>query len=349
MTDLPDDRAISVMADSRRRRARRLCVSGLIIALLLVAVFVVTLSVGTQRMTFGDVVSTLVGQGTTRTDLVVLRLRMPRALTSMFVGAALGLAGAVFQRVLRNTLASPDVVGIGAGAAVGAVTASVTLGLSGAAVSGSAVVGAVVAAAVIMGLARKDGLQDSRFVLIGVGISSVLMAIVSYQMIRASLTSAQQSLVWLTGSVAKATWSSTVPLIVSCAVLIPAAAIGCAVVLPRLELGDDLAIGLGLGVARARVGLIVVGVLLVATAVAAAGPVSFVALMSGPTAARIAGPGRGSVLHAAGIGALLISVSDLVARHLIADVALPVGVVTGALGAPYMLWLLARTRSGGTP
>ncbi|WP_255474659.1 iron chelate uptake ABC transporter family permease subunit [Pseudonocardia sp. EV170527-09] len=197
-------------------------------------------------------------------------------------------------------------------------------------------------------MARRDGLGGTRFVLVGVGIGSAAMAVVSYLMITASLTTAQQTLIWLTGSVTETGWSTAVPLATACAVLVPAALL-LARALPRLELGDDTATALGLPVGRARGALLAVAVLLVAAAVAAAGPVSFVALVSGPLAARLAGPGRASLPHAAGVGAALVLFADVVARTLIAEVALPAGVVTGAIGAPYLLWLLARSRTGGTP
>ncbi|WP_226350908.1 MULTISPECIES: iron chelate uptake ABC transporter family permease subunit [unclassified Pseudonocardia] len=338
----------AVLRRIRARARRRRTTAGLAVAVAVLAAFVTSLSVGAQGLGPGDVLAALTGLGTPRTELVVLRLRMPRALTALLVGAALGLAGALFQRVLRNTLASPDVIGVGAGAAVGAVTASIVLGLSATGTSAGAVLGAVAAALLVAVLARRDGLGGTRFVLVGVGIGSAAMAVVSYLMITASLTTAQQTLVWLTGSVTETGWSTAVPLATACAVLVPAALL-LARALPRLELGDDTATALGLPVGRARGALLAVAVLLVAAAVAAAGPVSFVALVSGPLAARLAGPGRASLPHAAGVGAALVLFADVVARTLIAEVALPAGVVTGAIGAPYLLWLLARSRTGGTP
>ncbi|ANY10170.1 iron ABC transporter [Pseudonocardia sp. HH130630-07] len=331
----------------RARHRRRLLFSGAGIGVAALAAFVLTLSVGAQAVPPTDVLAALTGFGSPRTELVVLRLRLPRALTAALVGAALGLAGALFQRMLRNRLASPDIIGISAGASAAAVAGTVLLGLSATGVSVAAVLGAVATTAAILLLTRRDGLHGVRFVLVGLGIGTGLIALVSFLMIRASLTSAQENLVWLTGSVNQADWSRTVPLTIACAVLVPLALV-LARALPRLELGDDAATALGLPVTRTRLALIAVGVLLVATAVAAAGPVSFVALVCGPLATRAAGPGPGSLPHAAGIGALLVLLSDLVARYLVADVALPVGVITGAVGAPYLLWLLARARTRGT-
>ncbi|OLL76209.1 ABC-type Fe3+-siderophore transport system, permease 2 component [Pseudonocardia sp. Ae168_Ps1] len=338
---------VGVLRGLRARRRRRVLVSGAVVAAAVLAAFVVTLSAGAQLVPPPDVVAALLGSGSPRTELVVLRLRLPRALTAVLVGAALGLAGALFQRLLRNQLASPDIIGISAGASAAAVAGTVLLGLSAAGVSVAAVLGAVATTVLILALTHRDGLHGVRFVLVGLGIGTGLLAVVSFLMIRASLTSAQENLVWLTGSINQADWSRTVPLVAACAVLVPLALV-LARALPRLELGDDTATALGLPVGRARLALIAVGVLLVATAVAAAGPVSFVALVCGPLATRAAGPGNGSLPHTAGIGALVVLVSDLVARHLVNDVALPVGVVTGAVGAPYLLWLLARARTRGT-
>lgn len=332
----------------RARSRRRARVAGAVLTALVVPAFLAAVSFGDYPITPGDLLSSLVGAGPARVEFVVTRLRLPRALAGLAVGAALGLAGALFQRVLRNPLASPDVIGVGAGASAAAVVAITLFAASGATVSAAAVLGAAATATVIFLLARQRhrsgaGLHGVRFVLIGVGTGSALLAVVSWLMTSASLTTAQQTLLWLTGSLNSVTWASTVPLLVAVAVLIPLGLVA-ARALPRLELGDDAAAALGLPVERARIALLAVGVLLVAVAVAVSGPVSFVALVSGPVASRIAGPGRSSLPHAAGIGALLVLVADLVARHLLGEVPMPVGVVTGAVGAPYLLWLLARSR-----
>jgi iron complex transport system permease protein len=334
----------TVRAHARRRR---LLAGGGLAVLALVA-FLLAVSLGEYPIAPGDLLSSLVGAGPARVEFVVVRLRLPRALAGLAVGAALGLAGALFQRLLRNPLASPDIIGVGAGASTGAVVALTLLGASGAAVSGAAVIGAVAATVLIVGLSRGrsssgTALHGVRFVLIGVGVSSALLAVISWLMTSASLTTAQQTLLWLTGSLNAVTWASTAPLLVACAVLVPAA-LAAARALPRLELGDDAAAALGLPVERARITILALAVLLVAAAVAVAGPVSFVALVSGPVAARLAGPGRGSLPHAALTGAALVLLADLVGRHLLSEVTLPVGVVTGVIGAPYLLWLLTRSR-----
>lgn len=340
------DRAVAVLVAARARARRRALAVGAALAGALAVAFVAAVSLGEYPMTPGDVLSALVGAASPRVELVVGRLRLPRALAGLGVGAALGLAGAVFQRLLRNPLASPDIIGVGAGASAASVVAITVLGLSGAGVSAAAVVGALGTAGGIYLLARRGGLSGVRFVLVGVGVGSALLAVVSYLMTRATLTTAQQTLVWLTGSLTAVSWTAVGPLALACAVLVPAALV-LARALPRLELGDETATALGLPVERARGALLAVAVLLVAVAVATAGPVSFVALVSGPVASRLVGRGRSALLPAAAVGALIVLVADLVARHLIGDVALPVGVVTGAVGAPYLLWLLARSPSRG--
>ncbi|MEJ2868127.1 iron chelate uptake ABC transporter family permease subunit [Actinomycetospora sp. OC33-EN08] len=343
--------AVAVLQEARARSRRRVVLVGSVLAVATLLAFLATVSLGEYPIPPGDLLSSLVGAGPARVEFVVTRLRLPRALAGLAVGASLGLAGALFQRLLRNPLASPDIIGVGAGASAAAVVALTMLGLSGLAVSGAAVLGAAATATLIVVLARRGrgstGLHGVRFVLIGVGVGSALLAIVSWLMTTASLTTAQQTLLWLTGSLNNVSWASTTPLLVSVAVLVPLALVAAGA-LPRLELGDEAAAALGLAVERSRLLLLAVAVLLVAAAVAVAGPVSFVALVSGPVAARLAGPGRASLPHAALIGALLVLLADLVARHLLGDVPLPVGVVTGVIGAPYLLLLLARSRAGGT-
>lgn len=178
--------------------------------------------------------------------------------------------------------------------------------------------------------------------LIGIGVGSVLSSVVSFLMTRADITLAQQALVWLTGSLNNRSWTDAVPLAVSLVVLVPAGLL-LSRTLHGLQLGDDTAKGLGLRVERCRLGLILIGVALAGLATAAAGPVAFVAFVSNPIATRLVGGSRASLIPPALTGALVILVSDFAAEHLLGSTSLPVGVVTGAIGAPYLLWLLATS------
>lgn len=314
-------------------------------AVLVVASLVVALlSLGTGEYTIppADVVNTLLGNGTQATGFIVNELRLPRVLCALLVGGALGLAGAVFQTLTRNPLGSPDVIGFTWGAAAFAVLQIAVLGGGAFAVSGSAIVGGIVTAIAVYGLSlggRGGGHTGARLILVGIGVSALLAAVTTFIVARADLNAAQAARVWLTGSLNGRGWEYAWPLLVSLAILVPLLVL-LVKSLRMLELGDDAAIGLGVRVHRARPALIVVAVALSGVATAAAGPVPFVALAAPQLArrlTRVTGPG----LVAAGLmGALLLSASDLAAQRLLPSTGLPVGVMTGALGGAYLIWLL---------
>ncbi|WP_375001539.1 FecCD family ABC transporter permease [Aeromicrobium sp. CTD01-1L150] len=330
----------------RRARLRRSVVVTSIVGLLATVLFVVTMMVGESRLGPWEVVASVLGlSDNPGTDFIVRTLRLPTATTSLFVGVALGVAGLSFQRLLNNPLASPDFVGISSGASLFAVTAIILLGFSSFQISVAALAGAIMTAAGIYLLAWRGGITGYRFILIGIGISELLRALVGWVIARAELYDAREAMVWLTGSSGRAGTTELRVLIVAVLVLVP-----IALVLSRplgvLELGDDAARGLGVGVEAARLTVLAIAVVLVAMATAAAGPMAFVALIAGPIAVRLLrGSGLG-LLTAGLVGACIVLVADLVARHGL-PASLPTGVVTGAIGAPYLIWLLVHVNREG--
>ncbi|GAA1228433.1 iron chelate uptake ABC transporter family permease subunit [Prauserella halophila] len=332
-----------------RERTRTLVVSAGLAAAVGV-VFLGSLAVGDFQIGIPDLLARLTGRGIgvhqLRVDYVLFDLRLPRAVTGLLVGLAFGLAGSVFQRLLRNPLASPDVLGISAGAGAAAVLAIVVFGASGFAVSAGAFTGALAAVALIYALAWQQGVSGYRLVLIGIGINAALLSAVSFLMTRADMTDAQQALLWRTGSLYDSSWEEVAALLGCLMVLVPAALL-LARALPTLQLGDDSARGLGLPVERSRLALLLVATGLIGVGTAAAGPVAFVAFLSGPIASRLLGGARPGIAVAALVGALVTLCSDVAAQHLFGDRQFPVGVVTGAVGAPYLLWLLAKSNRAG--
>ncbi|TWH22706.1 iron complex transport system permease protein [Prauserella rugosa] len=312
----------------------------------LVVVFLGSLSVGDFQIGIPDLLAAFAGDSLPRIDYVLFDLRLPRAITGTLVGLAFGLAGSLFQRLLRNPLASPDVLGISAGASAAAVLCIVAFGASGFVVSAGAFTGSIAAAALIYALAWQRGINGYRLVLIGIGVNAALLSVVSFLMTRADMTDAEQALLWRTGSLYDSTWEKLLPLAGSLAVLVPLALV-LARALPTLQLGDDSARGLGLPVERSRIALLLTATGLIGVGTAAAGPISFVAFLSGPIAARLLGGARPGVVPASLVGALVVLCSDFAAQHLLGTQQFPVGVVTGAVGAPYLLWLLAKNNRAG--
>lgn len=338
---------------ARKRLARRhgYVVAGL--AALLLVTAALTMAVGDYPLPLDDVVRALLSPFTGVTepagDFIVLGVRLPRLAAGVMAGAAFGLSGVIFQTILRNPLASPDILGITMGASAAAVTAIILFKWSGAALAVSACLGAIVTAGLIYGLAWNNGVTPYRLVLIGIGIEAMAGAIVSYLFTRARIMEVQEALSWLTGSLNGATFEALVPLALACAVLVPLAFV-LARALRALQLGDDTAIALGARVEASRLGLILVAVLLAAFATAAVGPIAFVAFVAGPIARRLLGPSGSALLPAALVGALVTVGADFIAQHLLGRNQLPVGVVTGALGALFLIYLLAvayRSGRGG--
>lgn len=331
---------------TRRHRAVRAFTATTGLTAAVAALFVLTMMVGSFRLTAGEVITSVLHLADTPSvDFVVRGLRLPTALSALTVGLALGASGTVFQQLLRNPLASPDFVGITSGASLAAVSGIVLFQAGGLAVCALALGGAIAAAVVMYLLAWRDGVSGYRFILIGIGVAVFFEGLTGYMLIKAELFEARQAMHWLTGSVGQASDDELTLLGGALVVLLPVA-----VILSRklrvLQLGDDTARALGSRVEITRAALLATAVLLVALAVSVAGPIVFVALVAGPIANRLLGPATGGIVAAALVGAVLLLSADLVAVHLL-PTPLPTGVVTGAVGAPYLLWLLATTNRRG--
>lgn len=335
-----------IMAGRRHRLRRRAVIIGLL-AVAVVAAYLVTLMVGNTFYGLDVVWQVVRGEDVPGASFAVGDLRLPRASLAVLAGVAFGLAGVTFQTMLRNPLASPDIIGISSGAATAAVVGIVVLSLSETVVSFLALAAALGTAASIYLLSNRNGFAGTRLILIGIGVAAFLDAMTAYVLSKASEWDLQSAMQWLTGSLNGATWARVLPLALACAVLVPVLLL-VGRDLGALRLGDDAAAALGVRVRTTRIVLILAAVALLAFATAACGPIAFVAFMAGPIAARVVGPAGSMLLPAALVGALLVLVADLVGQYAF-DNRYPVGVVTGVLGAPFLLFLLARTnRSGGS-
>lgn len=332
-------------AVSLRVRVRAL-LAGTLLLLAAVATGVVNLATGDFPMPVADVLRTLAGQGDPGSEFIVLELRLPRVATALLVGAALGAAGAVFQSLTRNPLGSPDFVGVNTGAASGALVVLLILNGSGLGVVVGAIAGCLATSTAIYLLAFRQGVQPFRLVLMGIGVAALLESVNSFLIVRGRVDEALAAQVWLIGSVAGRTWTEVAIVGATVAVLLPVA-VYQGRRLSMLSMGDEIAGLHGVPVERSRVVLALAAVGLTAGAVAAAGPVAFVALAAPQLAVRLTrSPGPG-ILPAAAMGAALMATSDWVAQRVLPDDDVPVGVVTAALGGVYLTWLLAHQwRSG---
>lgn len=338
---------VQALVAGRRRRARQRSVTVAALAAIAVTLFLVSLFAGDPAYSLTDIVRVLAGDTVPGASFIVGELRLPRAVLGILVGAAFGMSGVTFQTMLRNPLASPDIIGISAGASAAAVFAIVVLSLSQQLVSVFALAGALLTALAIFLLANRGGFAGTRLILIGIGLAAMLTSIVSSVLSRAAAWDIQTAMQWLTGSLNAASWERVLPMAVASAVVVPLM-LARGRDLRMLSLGDDSASGLGVRVDATRLLCIIGAVTLLAFATAAAGPIAFVAFMAGPIAARLITAGGSLLLPAALVGAILVLGADLLGQHALPG-RYPVGVITGVLGAPYLLFLLIRTnRAGGS-
>jgi iron complex transport system permease protein len=338
---------VDSIAGRRRRRARRrLSVIAILVALL-AGMFVLTLSLGQSFTPPGDVIRVLLGEDVPGVAFTVGQLRLPRAVLSVLAGLSFGLGGVAFQIMLRNPLASPDIIGISSGASAAAVFAIVVLSMNGTVVSIFAVAAGLGVALLVYALSFRNGVAGTRLILVGIGISAMLESFIAYILTGAPAWNLQEALRWLTGSVNGAQLGQALPLLLAL-VTFGGLLLSRARDLEALSLGDDAAAALGVGVARTRILVIVAAVGMIASATAVTGPIAFVAFLSGPIAARVVGNNGSLLIPSALIGATLVLVGDYCGQFLLPS-RYPVGVVTGALGAPYLIYLIIRVnRSGGS-
>lgn len=346
---LPGRAAIRMGTASVVVRPRALVVTS-VLSLLAAVVGCVAVGVGDYAVPLPEVLRALAGQGPPADVLVVREFRLPRILVGLAAGAAFGLAGALTSSVVGNPLATPDVVGVTAGAstaAVGVLLAGWPLPLPLAALGGGLVVAVVVGA-----LSWRDGFAGPRLVLVGIGIGAAAAAITSYLLVRAEITDAQRAVLWLTGSLNGRGWDHVGPVLGAVLITVPLALV-LGRRLSELRLGDDLARSLGTRVTATRVGLVALAVVLASVATASAGPIAFVALVAPQVALRLARTPGPPLAASAAAGALLVVAADLVGRRGLAvlglpSTELPVGAITALVGAPVLLWLLRRSIRGRT-
>ncbi|WP_328518840.1 FecCD family ABC transporter permease [Kribbella sp. NBC_00359] len=338
----------------------RTVVLSILFAALAIVIALISLSVGTTKLPIADVVQVLLGGGRRGTRLVVLELRLPRVATGLLVGIAFAVSGALLQTLSRNPLASPDIVGVNSGASAGAVAVIVLAGTGGGNISGAAakvgiplaaVLGGLIATLLVGALSVRRGVVDAgRVVLIGVGVAAAANSLVAWMLVIGDVNDAGRAAAWLAGSLNARAWSDAIPVLVAVVVLLPVAMMFNRD-LSALVLGDDVASSLGVRVARIRLGLLVIATVLAAMATAGAGPIAFVALVAPQIAQRLTRMERPPLLTTAMLGALFVVLADLLARNglqwlRVGPYELPVGVVTAACGAPYLLHLIGRQQKG---
>jgi iron complex transport system permease protein len=302
-------------------------------------VAVIAVGVGTYPIALVDVLRALVGVDTSFNRVVVWDWRMPRMLMAVLIGAALGISGAIFQALTRNSLGSPDIIGVNSGAYTGALVVLAGVGGGYYAVAAGALVGGLMTAVLVYALSYRNGLAGYRLIVVGIGVGAVVNSVNQWIVIKLDHHAAVTASVWQQGTLNGLSWSQVLPMTI-CLVAVSVALVAMGPRLPVLQMGDDAAGGLGLLPDRTRLAYLVIGVGLVAVACAAAGPIAFVALAAPQIARRLTLSPGVALIPSAATGVLLLLGSDLIAQQLVPGSELPVGAVTVCLGGAYLVYLL---------
>ncbi|ENJ7185380.1 iron chelate uptake ABC transporter family permease subunit [Vibrio fluvialis] len=315
----------------------------LLLTVLVIGLAAYALTIGRYPISMPDLWQVLSGQGSAVQERIVWNIRLPRIVTAVFVGAALGVSGGIFQSVSRNALGSPDVIGFTTGAATGAIAQIVLFEQGPVQVALAAILGGIVTAVMVYLLSRKAGVVGGyRLILTGIGIGAVLSALNGLMLVKGNIDNAVTANLWLAGSLHARTWSHAIPVMVGVIVLVPLIML-LARQLSLMEMGDDLATQLGIRVERVRLVMLLAAVILAAIATGSAGPIAFIALAAPQLISRLLCTSQLPVYGSAVMGALLMVVADLVTQLQPLNLTLPIGRMTGIVGGLYLIWLLTRS------
>lgn len=323
---------------------RRACFFGLVTLVILVVVAMLTLTLGRLGIPLLELPAAFAGGADGKAAFVLERLRGPRLATALLAGALLGVSGALFQTVTRNPLGSPDVIGVGAGAGAGAAVATLVVPLIPAVVG--AAVGAGLATLAVYVCTGRGFRSPARTIIAGIAVAALAAAITQYVVSTRLRDAASQLAAYIVGSLGAVGFRDVMVTLVAVLVIVPAALVISRDV-SMLEMGDEVAAGVGVDADRTRTIAVILSVLAAGAAVAAAGPIAFVALTAPQISRRMIGTSEVSILPSALTGALILTVADLAAQQLPLVEGLPVGVLTLGVGGVYLGYLLLREHSKG--
>lgn len=339
--------AIELVEAGRRARWKRWKVATGLLAVAVFGLCIAMLVLGNTIYPLGVVVRVLGGSTVPGASFAIATLRLPRMLAGLLAGFAFGMGGSTFQTMLRNPLASPNIIGITSGSSAAAVFCLLVLRVGGMTASLAAVVAGLATTALIYALSQGGGFSGGKLILIGIGIQAMLSALVSYMLLKAATFDVPSAMRWLSGSLNSIQLKDLPPLVAATLICCPLVLLYSRQ-LAILEMGEQSAIVLGVRTNQIRITLVLSAVCLLSFATATTGPIAFVAFLSGPIARRLVGAGTDGALASGFVGAALVLCSDLLGQ-LAFGVKYPAGVITGILGAPYLIYLLIRNnRVGGS-
>ncbi|GHH97610.1 FecCD family ABC transporter permease [Neobacillus kokaensis] len=315
-------------------------------------VFVLSAGIGDMKINPITVLQVLFGSGPEMETLIIQSFRLPRIIIALMVGISLAVAGGILQGMIRNPLASPDVLGITGGAAVAVVSFltifsdknnALTVSITWLPVA--AFLGAGIVAFLVYFLAWKNGVSPIRLVLIGIGISTLMQALTTLMMIMGPIYQASQANIWITGTVYGSNWKNVAAML-PWTVIFLIFAFASSRTINIQELGDEVATSVGGRVQKQRFILLMISTALIGSSTAFAGGIGFVGLMAPHIARRLVGSAFGALLPVSAlIGGILVMAADLIGRTMFLPLEVPAGVFTAGIGAPYFIYLLFKTRN----
>jgi iron complex transport system permease protein len=318
----------------------------IVLSLLVIILMSASMLIGNTYYSPSTIFRVLCGEQISGATFAILTLRLPRTLAGFFCGAAFGLAGYIFQSLLRNPLASPDIIGVSSATSTAAVFCTLILGFTGNTVSIISVLSGILVAILIYLLSYSKGsFSQGKMILIGIGIQAITRALTNYMLTKAAEFDVQSTMRWLNGSLNSIKLGDITVLAVI-VFGIGALLLFFSSSLEIIRLGEEKALTLGINLKLFYSLSIVCAVILVAFSTAISGPIASVAFLSGPIATRLCGHNRCGLLPSALVGAVLVLSSDLIGQNLF-PVRYPVGVITGILGAPYLIYLLIKMNQKG--
>lgn len=330
---------------ARNKRRRKFIAITTILAIISIALCIAMMILGNTIYPIQDIIAVLMGETVPGASFAVEEVRLPRMLAGLFAGFAFGVGGYIFQTMLRNPLANPNVIGITSGSSAAAVFCIIVLHASNSVVSIASVIGGLVTVLIIYGLAKGVSFSIGRLILIGIGLQAMLTAAINYLLLIGQTNDLPTAMRWLTGSLNNADMETMPPLIITVIIAMPFI-LYFAKNLEMLELGEQAATSLGVNTNATRVMLMICAVVIISIATATTGPIAFVAFLAGPIAQRLAGAGFSNIIPAGLVGVILVLGADLIGQFAF-ETRYPVGVITGIVGAPYLIYLLIRINRKG--
>lgn len=337
--------SVAYIIEGRHQRQRRWIIVTSLLAVLACILCLLMLLIGNTIYPIKEVIRALMGEQIQGVSFAVNIIRLPRMVAGFFAGLAFGIAGSIFQTLFRNPLANPNVLGITAGSSAAAVFCIVILQASNAVISIASLIAGLITVMVIYGLSKVRGFSIGRLILIGIGVQAMFDALISYLLLVSAEQNLPAALRWLNGSLNGSQMHELPPLIISVLILVPIVIL-LTKHLSILELGEQSAISLGVNTDITRMVLVSSSVVMISLATSTTGPIAFISFLAGPIAKRLVGSGFSSIIPAGLVGANLVLASDLVGQFAF-NVRFPVGVITGIIGAPYLIYLLIRMNRRG--